>query len=95
MNDDAELAKFFRIHVASRAGAQKHDMLQARAFACNLGRQRGVVDDRDLGAVEHAWQPIRRHVRIAVNANLGIAGFFQPFENHGQRFIGIDKNYAH
>ena len=30
-----------------------------------------------------------------MDANLGIAWFFQPLEDHGQRFIGIDKNTAH
>jgi hypothetical protein len=27
-----------------------------------------------------------------MDAHLGIAGLFQPLENHGQRFIGVDKN---
>jgi hypothetical protein len=27
--------------------------------------------------------------------DLGIAWFSQPFEDHGQRFIGIDKYTAH
>ena len=70
-------------------------MLQAGALAGDIDRQRGVIDDRDLGAVEHARQLLRRHVRVAVDTHLGIAGFFQPLEDHRQRFIGIDKNSAH
>ncbi len=49
---DAELGELFRIHVAARAGAEEHDVLQAGALLRDLGRQRGVVDDGDLGAVE-------------------------------------------
>ena len=49
---DAELGELFRIHVAARAGAEEHHVLQPGAFLRDLGRQRGVVDDRDLGAVE-------------------------------------------
>jgi hypothetical protein len=30
-----------------------------------------------------------------MNAHLGIAGFFEPLEDHRQRFIGIDKNTVH
>ena len=53
VNGDAEFGEFFRVHVAARAGAEKHHVLQPGAFARDLGRQRGVIDDRDLGAVEH------------------------------------------
>jgi hypothetical protein len=59
-------------------------VLQAGAVARDLGRQRGVVDNRDVSAVEHTGQLIRRHIRIAMNAYLGIARFFQPLENHSQ-----------
>ena len=55
MNLDAEFGQFFRVHVAARAGAEKHHMLQPSALACDRGRQRGVIDDRDPGAIEHRW----------------------------------------
>src|SRR5439155_13109559 len=56
---------------------------------------RRVVDDRDLGAVEHGRILIRRDVGIPVDPHLGIAGLFKPLKNHGQRFIGVDENSAH
>ena len=59
MHLDPELAKFFRVHVAARAGAEKHHVLQSLAFLRDLGRQRGVIDDRDLGAVEYLGVLIR------------------------------------
>ena len=95
MHLDAELAKFFRVHVAARAGAEKHHVLEPGALSCDIRRQRGVVDDRDLGAVEHFRVVVRHDVRIAVDPHLGIAGLFQPLEDHGQRFIGVDENSAH
>ena len=95
VNADAEFGELFRIHVAARAGAQKHDVLQAGAFARNFGRQCGVIDDGNLGPVEHAGQLIRRHIGVAMNAHRGIAGFCQALEDDGERFIGIDKNSAH
>ena len=52
MHLDAEFGEFFRIHVAARAGAEEHDVLQPGAFLGDVGRQRGVVDDGDLGTVE-------------------------------------------
>src|SRR2546423_770516 len=51
VNGDPELIEFFRIHVAARAGAQKYHVLETGAFARDLGRQRGVIDHRDAGAV--------------------------------------------
>ena len=70
-------------------------MLEPSAFARDFGRQRGVIDDRDLGAVEHVWQLIRRHVGVAMNAHLGVARLCQPLEDDGEGFIGVDKNSAH
>ena len=94
MNLDAKFGQFFRIHVAAGAGAQEDDVLQPRTVARDGGRQRGVIDDRDPGAVEHVRQLFRRDVGIAMNAHLGIAGFCQSLQNHGQRLIGIDKHSA-
>mgnify|MGYP003694014421 CR=1 FL=1 len=90
------LGELFRVHVAARAGAEKHDVLEPGALLRDLGRQRGVIDDRDLGAVEQfrdidpALISGSRLIR-----HLGIAGLLQPLEDHGQRSIGIDKNSAH
>ena len=56
---DAELGELFRVHVAARAGAEKHDVLQPGALLRDVGRQRGVVDDRDLGAVEQRGVLVR------------------------------------
>src|SRR6266566_547573 len=70
-------------------------MLEPCALARDLGRQRGVIDDRDLGAVEHFRQLIRGHVRIAMNAHRGITGFCQSFENNRKRLIGIDEYTTH
>ena len=95
VNLDAELGELFRIHVAARAGAEKHHVLQPGAFLRDLGRQRGVIDDGDLGAVEHFGILLRRDVGVAMDPHLGIAGLVQPLEDHRQRFIGIDKNSAH
>ena len=94
MNGDAELGQLLRVHVAARAGAEKHHMLEAGTFARHVGRKRGVIDDRDLGAVEHFWQLIRRDVGVAVNPRRDVAGFCQPLENDRQRFVGIDKDSA-
>jgi hypothetical protein len=52
VNRYPELGELLRVHVAARAGAQEHDVLEAGAFARNLGRQRRVVDNSDFGAVE-------------------------------------------
>jgi hypothetical protein len=38
---------------------------------------------------------LRRDVGIAMDANLGIAGLFQPLKDNGERFIGIDKYTVH
>src|ERR1700733_12470411 len=95
MNLDAEFGELLRVHIAARAGAEKHHMLQANALARDFGRQRGVIDDRDPGAIEHFWQLLRRHIRVAMNANHGIARLGQPLEDDRQRFVGIDKNPAH
>ena len=92
---DPELAKLFRIHVAARAGAEEHDVLQPLAFFGDIGRQRGVVDDRDLGAVEYLRILFGSDVGIQVDPHLGIARLLQPLEDHGQRFIGVDENSAH
>ena len=35
---DAEFSEFFRVHVAARTGAEKHDVLQAGALARDIGR---------------------------------------------------------
>lgn len=64
-------------------------------MARDIGRKRGVIDDRDGGAVEHLRQLRRRHIGVAVNAHRGIAGFCQSLENDRQRLIGVDKNPAH
>ena len=69
-------------------------MLEASAFARDVGRQRGVIDDRDFRAVEHFRELIRFDVGVAVDPHLGIAGLFQPLEDHGQRFIGVDEYSA-
>ena len=95
VNGDAEFGQFLRVHVAARAGAQEHHVLEACALAGDVGRQRGVIDDRDLGAVEHFWQLIRLDVRVAVNAHCDVAGFCEPLENHGKGFVGVDKYSAH
>ena len=89
------LGEFFRIHVAARAGAEKHHVLQSGAFLRDVGRQRGVIDDRDLGAIEYLGILIRGDVGIPVDPHLGIARLLQPLEDHGQRFIGVDENSAH
>ena len=54
-----------------------------------------MIDYGDTGAVEHAGQLIRGDVWVAMNADLRIIRFCQPFENDRQRFVGIDKNSAH
>src|SRR5580692_6037973 len=95
VNRDAEFGQFLRVHVTARAGAQKHHMLEPCAFSRHLGWQRGVIDNRDLRAVEHFGQLIGGHVGVAMDAYPGIAGLGQPFEDDGQRFIGIDKNSPH
>ena len=70
-------------------------MLQAVAAPRDVGRQRGVVDDGDLGAVEHSRDLFRLDVGIAIDAHGGIAGLVLPLENIRQRSVGIDKNSAH
>jgi hypothetical protein len=37
---------------------------------------------------------IRFDVGVAMDAYLGIIGLFQPLEDHGERFIGVDKYSA-
>ena len=78
---DTELAELFRVHVAARAGAEEHYVLQPLALLGDLGRQRGVIDDRNFGAVEQFRVLIGRDIRVAVDADLGIAWFFQPLED--------------
>src|SRR4051812_4630364 len=95
MNGNAELGEFFWIHVAARAGAEEDDMLQPNAFSRDLGRQRGVIDDGDFGAVEDAGILIRNYIGIAMDTHRRIARLCKPFENHRQRFIGIDEYTAH
>ena len=95
MNVDAEFAKLFRIHVAARAGPEEHDMFQAGAAPRDFGRQSGVIDDDDLGAVEQSRDMARCDVGIAVDAHGRVAGPVLPFENIRQRSVGIDKNSAH
>ena len=95
VNLDADIGQLLRIHVAARAGAEKHHVLQPGAFFGDPGRQRRVIDDGDFGAAENLRILLRLDIGVAVDAHLGIAGLFQPLENHGQRFIGIDKNTLH
>jgi hypothetical protein len=95
MHLDPECCELFRIHVAARAGAEKHHVLQPDAFFRYFRRKCCVIDDGDGGAVEQFWVLIRGDVGVAVDPDLWIAGFFQPLENHRQRFIGIDKNTVH
>ena len=90
-----ELGELFRVHVAARAGAEEHDVLEVFTLFCDLGRQSRVVDDADLGAVEDLRPLVRLELRIAVDPYPGIAGLLQPLEDLGQRFIGVDKNSAH
>jgi hypothetical protein len=52
VNRDTEFGELFRIHIAARAGAEKHHMLQIGASARDLRRQRGMIDDRDPDAIE-------------------------------------------
>jgi len=42
---------------------------------------RGMIDDRDFGAVEYAGVLIRRYIGIAMDRHLRIARLCQPFEN--------------
>src|SRR6185436_9390044 len=70
-------------------------VLQPFAFLRDIGRQRRVVDDRDLGAIKYLGVLIRGDIRVQVDPHLGVARLLQPLENHGQRFIGVDKNSAH
>ena len=92
---DAEFGELFGIHVAACTGAEKHHVLKSLAFLRDLGRQRGVIDDGDLGAAEHFGVLLRRDVGVAMDADLGIARLRQPLENNRQRFVGVDKNSAH
>ncbi len=73
MNFDAELGELFGVHVAARAGAEKHHVFQPLAVFRDRGRQRGVIDDGDFGAAEHFRVLFRRDVGIAVDPDLGIA----------------------
>ena len=95
MDLDAEFGEFFRVHVAACAGAEKHDVLQAGAAPRDFGRQRGVIDNDDLGAVEQCGHLVRRDVGIAVDAHRRIIGLILALENIRQRSVGIDKNSAH
>ncbi len=70
-------------------------MLQALALPRDVGRQRGVIDDDDPGAIEQRGDLIRPDVGIAVDAHGWIAGLVLPLENIRQRSVGIDKYSAH
>ena len=61
----------------------------AALFLQQLAARVGFATGQDLATL------IRRHVRVAMNAYLGIARFCQSLEYNRQRFIGIDKNSAH
>ncbi len=95
VNADAEFSEFLRVHVAARAGAEKHHMLQAGAAPRHVCRQRRVVDDDNLGAIEQSGHLLGCDVGIAVDRNRWIAGLVLPLEDIRQRSVGIDKNSAH
>jgi hypothetical protein len=67
VHGDAEAFELFRVHVATRARAEEHDMLQSLALRGDRGRQRGVIDDYDLEAFEQARELLRRHVGIVID----------------------------
>ena len=92
---DAEPGELLDMHVAARAGAEKHDVLEVRALLCDLGRQVGVIDDGDFGAVEHFRQLRRRDVGIAVDLHRDVAVLSQAFHDERQLFAGIDEYGAH
>ena len=92
---DAERGELVGVHVAARAGAEEDDVLEALALPRDIGRQRGVIDDADLGAAEDIRPLLGRDIRVFVDADLGIAGLALPLEDLGERIIGVDKNSAH
>src|SRR5690348_13266579 len=95
MNLDTKFAEFLRIHIATRAGAQEYDVLEATASPRNVGRQRRVVDDDDLSTIEQSGNLLRLNIRIEIDPRAGIAGLSLPLENIRQRWVGVDKNSAH
>ena len=54
VHGDAAALKLIDIHVAGRAGAEEHDVLERRALRHQLGRHSGVVVERDRVAFEQA-----------------------------------------
>src|SRR6202012_895509 len=92
---DAELSQLVRVHVAARASAEEDDVLQPLALLRHLGRQRRMIDDADLGAVEHGRPILRLDVRIEVDLDRDVVRLALPLEDIGQRVGGVDENCAH
>jgi hypothetical protein len=81
VHGDTEFGELVRVHVAARAGAEKHDVLQSLALLCDIGRQGGVIDNADLGTAEDGRPLLRRDVGIEVDLYVGIARLALPLEN--------------
>ena len=95
MHLDAERGQLLDIHVTARAGAEEHDVFQTSALFSNVCRKVRMIDDRDRGIAEYAGQLIRRHVLVAVNADIRVAGLALSFEQSGERCTGIDEYGFH
>ena len=96
VDGDADRRERLRIHVAARAGAEEDDVAQAVAARCDLGRQRGVVDDRDRCAGERRGQRIGHDVGVA-EGELELRQHARPdrLGERAQRRVGVDEDGAH
>ena len=94
VHGDAARLELVDIHVARRAGAEEHDVLERLALRHQLGRHVGMVVEHDLVGADHARQIIARERRqIDVDFRVVRAHDLPPHRR--ELVVAVDEQRSH
>ena len=91
---DAEIAQRRNVHVARRAGAEEHDMLELPAQGDRLGRQIGMVVEADRAAGEQSRQVGARKGR-RIDRDRRVVGAMHARKDRGELLVAVDEKRFH
>ena len=92
VNGDAVPGQLFGVHIATRAGAEENDVLEAAAPGANQRWQTSMVDYRDLGVAEQGRELVRGHIAITIDGNRRVPVAPQLFGDRGEGIVGINED---
>ena len=82
------------VHVARRAGAEEHDVLERAALRDHVGRHVGMVVEADLVAVDQARQGGGVD-RLGIDHDRRVVGPVDPGEDRVELVVAVDEDRFH